>query len=186
MWWQPDQRTESDSEMKLFVNIVSYQLIWFLCILGGNKGALISLSLLAIHLIISNKRRADLRMMCFLLFLGLTVDGTLHQVGLFSFTTSGFPIPFWLMVIWLGLAITPHHSLAWMQDRPLLSAVFGALGGPAAYWAGVRMGAASFNWPLLYSLAFLAVLWGVLWTLVMRFSLTSQADQKNACARLSK
>ena len=172
--------------MKILFNVVSYQLIWFLCILGGNKGALISLPLLVIHLIITNKRGADLRMMGFLLFLGLLVDGTLHQVGFFSFTTTGFPIPLWLIVIWLGLAITPHHSLAWLQNRPLLSAVFGALGGPAAYWAGVRLGAASFNWPVLYSLAFLAVLWALLWTLVMRFSVTSQADPQTVCTGSSK
>lgn len=172
--------------MKILFNIVTYQLIWFLCILGGNKGALISLPLLIIHLFITDKRLADLRMMGFLLFLGVLVDGTLHQVGFFSFTTAGFPIPFWLMAIWLGLAITPHHSLAWLQDRPLLSAVFGALGGPAAYWAGVRLGAASFNWPLLYSLPFLGVLWALLWTMVMRFSLTSQAIPHNDYTKSSK
>jgi hypothetical protein len=57
-----------------------------------------------------------------------------------------------------------------MKKRPFLSGFFGALGGPLAYWAGVRLGAASFNWPLLQSIITLAVVWALLWPLVMLFS----------------
>lgn len=166
--------------MRKLCNILLYQSIWFLCILSNQIGPLISLLLIVVHLVTTNKRAADLRMMAFLVFLGLLVDGTLHQVGFFSFANSGVPIPFWLVVIWLGLAITPHHSLAWMQNRPLLSALFGGLGGPAAYWAGVRLGAASFNWPLASSLGLLALLWALLWVAIMHFSVTSQKPPHKA------
>jgi len=158
------------------LNIFLYQLIWFSSVLGGNKGAVIALIFLLIHLVITKKRVADLKMMGFMLFVGLLVDGTLQQVGFFKFTVTGFPIPLWLMVIWLGLATTPHHSLAWLKKRPLLSAVFGAIGGPVAYWAGVRLGAASFNWPLLQSLLFLAFIWAFIWALVMHYSVMSTSD----------
>ncbi|WP_240744267.1 DUF2878 domain-containing protein [Desulfopila sp. IMCC35006] len=154
-----------------------YQLIWFLCVLGGNRGALAALPLLLMHLALTGSRAADLKMMGIMAFLGLAVDGTLQHIGFFKFTTAGFPIPLWLMVIWLGLAITPHHSLAWLQSRPVLSAVFGALGGPAAYWAGVRLGAASFQWPLLQALAFLSLLWACLWSLVMYCSMHAKVDE---------
>lgn len=170
MLLQPAQAAGSDEPMRLLVNILFYQAIWVLCVLAGNKGAIAGLVIVLIHLVITDRRRDDLKMMGFMLFTGLLVDGTLHQVGFFSFTVSGFPIPFWLMVIWLGLAITPHHSLAWLKKRPLLSLLFGALGGPLAYWAGARLGAASFNWQLLYSLPLLALIWGLLWPAVMLFS----------------
>lgn len=143
-----------------------------MCVVGGNKGAIAGLFVLLIHLVITESRMDDLKMMGFLLFTGFLVDGTLQQIGFFTFTTSGFPIPFWLMVIWMGLAITPHHSLAWLKNRPLLSLLFGALGGPLAYWAGSRLGAASFNWELPYSLALLAIIWGLLLPAVMLFSVT--------------
>lgn len=117
-----------------------------------------------------------MRMMGFLLFMGLLVDGTLHQVGFISFTVTGFPIPFWLMAIWLGLAITPHHSLAWLQNRLLLAMLLGAMGGPAAYWAGVRLGAATFNYGLLFSLSILACIWAFVWPAVMFFSVVSKND----------
>lgn len=175
MLLQPVQAIDSFSKMNI-LNIFLYQLIWFSSVLGGNKGTIIALTFLFIHLVITKTRVADLKMMGFMLFLGLLVDGTLLQVGFFTFTITGFPIPLWLMVIWLGLAITPHHSLAWLKKRPLLSAVFGAIGGPVAYWAGTRMGAASFNWPLLPSLLFLAFIWAFIWTLVMYFSVMSTSD----------
>ena len=141
-----------------------------LCVLGGNAYAYGGLVLLLVHLYFSPVRGDDLRMMGLLLFIGLLVDGTLHQLGFFSFTETGFPIPHWLMIIWLGLAITPHHSLAWLKHRPLLSILFGALGGPAAYWAGVRLGAATFNWQLFPSLLTLAGIWAILWPIVMHLS----------------
>ena len=177
----PVQEIDNSSEMKLLLNVLLYQLVWLFCVLWGNMGAIIALPLLVIHLVITRNREADLKMMGFMLFLGLLVDGTLQQVGFFEFTNTGFPIPLWLMVIWLGLAITPHHSLAWMKNRPLLWSIFGAMGGPAAYWAGTRLGAASFNWPQLQSLAFLAVIWAFIWSLVMFFSVISgsEEDEKN-------
>ncbi|HHD63778.1 MAG TPA: DUF2878 domain-containing protein [Desulfobulbaceae bacterium] len=108
--------------------------------------------------------------------MGIVVDGTLQKVGFFTFMSPGFPIPFWLMMIWLGLAITPHHSLSWMKKRLFLAALFGAMGGPAAYWAGVRLGVASFTWPLPQALLLLALIWSVLWTTVMHLSVISAAD----------
>ncbi|MGW8195131.1 MAG: DUF2878 domain-containing protein [Desulforhopalus sp.] len=161
--------------MRIFVNVLSYQTIWFLSVLGGNKGALFGLAIVLLHLLLTDNRKDDLKMVGFMLFVGMLVDGTLHQIGFFSFTSGGFPLPFWLIVIWLGLAITPHHSLAWLKKHPWYSMLFGALGGPLAYWAGVRLGAASFNWPPTPSLIILAVIWGLLWPVVMHFSVTGKS-----------
>lgn len=160
--------------MKTAINIGIYQMIWFLCVFWGNIGAFGGLVLIVVHFVLSDKKREDLRMAGFLLFFGLVVDGTLVKIGFFSFTTPGFPLPFWLMVIWVGLAITPNHSLAWMKHKPGLSLFFGAIGGPAAYWAGVRLGAATFHWELVPSLISLAVVWAALWTVIMHISVATE------------
>lgn len=153
--------------MNPFINVGINQAIWFLCVLRGNTGALFALPLLVLNILLSRHRRADLQMIGVLLPIGILVDGTLQTIGFFSFTSTGFPMPLWLAVIWAALAALPHHCLAWMKKRILLSAFFGAFGGPLAYWAGVRLGAATFHWPLLSSLALLAVVWAFLWTGVM-------------------
>ncbi len=153
--------------MSLFINVLIYQVVWFLCVFKGYTGALISLLLLLAHLIRSPHREADLKMMFALLIIGVIVDGIIHQAGFISYRVDGVPIPFWLAVIWLALAILPHHSLRWLKKRPLLSSLFAAVGGPLAYWAGVRMGSAEFNGPLLQSLTLLAVVWALLWPVAM-------------------
>lgn len=160
--------------LKILCNVIIYQTIWLLSVLGGDNWAWGGLILLLVHLAISPTRAADLQMMAFLLFTGILVDGSLQYAGFFTFTVTGFPIPRWLMIIWLGLAITPHHSLAWLKNRHLLSMMLGGIGGPAAYWAGVRLGAAAFNWPLLPSLCTLAIIWALLWPAVMYFSVLSK------------
>lgn len=164
--------------MKILVNVLTYQAIWFSGIMWGNQGAILGCILLVIHLARSECRAADLKMMGFLLILGFLVDGTLQQVGFFSFTTPGFPIPFWLLVIWLGLGVTPHHSLKWLKNKLLLACLFGALGGPVAYWAGTRMGAATFNWPLPSSLFVLVLVWSALFPAIMLFSTKCTSPQQ--------
>lgn len=156
--------------MKLIINALAYQAVWLSAILCGNPGAVAGCFIVLILLVTSECKGDDLKMIGFLLFLGLLVDGTLQQVGFFSFRGSGFPIPFWLLVIWLGFAMTIHHSLSWFKDKLLLAALFGGLGGPVAYWAGTRLGAASFNWSLPSSLLVLAVVWSLIFPAIMLFS----------------
>ena len=164
--------------MKILINVLTYEAIWFLGIKWGNQGAILGCILLIVHLVRSECKAADLKIMGFLLVLGFLVDGTLQQVGFFSFTTPGFPIPFWLLVIWLGLGITPHHSLDWLKSKLLLACFLGALAGPAAYWGGARLGAATLNWPLPSSLFVLALVWSVVLPTIMLFSAKCSSPQQ--------
>ena len=152
------------------INICAYQAVWALCVFFGNFGALISLPILAGHLLFMPHRREDLQMMGLLLLTGCIVDGMLHFFGLISFTETNIPIPIWLMVIWLALALLPNHSLNWMKGRPMLSSAFGAIGGPLAYWAGVKAGAAEFGQALLPSILLLGLIWTLIWPAAMQIA----------------
>lgn len=153
--------------MNIWINIGIYQAIWFLCIFLENVGALLSLPLILLHLYLSPYKLQDAKQVAIFLLAGVIIDGTLHALGFITYNVSAYPIPPWLVVIWLALATLPHHSLNWLKGRYKLSTLFGALGGPLAYWAGVRVGAATFNWSLLISLITLAIIWGTLWPSVM-------------------
>lgn len=168
------------------VNVAIYQFIWFLCVLKGNTGAFFALPLIVLHLYFSECRKSDVIVMGAFLLAGVVIDGGLHLAGFFSFTVSGKPLPFWLVVIWLALSILPNHSLSWMKRRPLLCAIFGALGGPLAYWAGERLGAASFAFPLYWSIPILAVVWAIFWPLAMSLaSNLSSNTEKRATGSLA-
>lgn len=163
--------------MRLIANAIAYQAVWFLGILWANPGAMVGCCIILILLGTSKRRDDDLKMIGFLMFLGVLVDGTLQQVGFFTFKSPGLPIPVWLLVIWMGLAMTIHHSLSWLKDKLLLAAILGGLGGPLAYWAGTRTGAASFNWSLPSSLLLLAIVWSLVFPTIMLFSKKIQPVQ---------
>lgn len=170
--------------MKYIVNALAYQAVWFLSILWSNQGAAIGCVIIIILLATSERRLDDLKMMGYLMFLALLIDGTLQQVGFFTFSNPGVPIPFWLLVLWVGLGMTIHHSFAWLKERLFLASLLGGIGGPAAYWAGVRMGAASFNWSLPVSLLVLSLVWSLMFPSVMLFS-TLQRKSSHENKKLS-
>lgn len=157
--------------MNWVLNAALYQVVWFVSVLGGNDHIWAGLLLLLSHFYFSPCRRADGILVALLLGIGLLLDGTLRGIGFFRFNADGFPIPLWLMLIWMALATLPNHSLSWIKHRPVLAALFGMTGGPLAYWAGERLGAAAFQWPLVESLLLLALIWGLLMPAIMLMSL---------------
>lgn len=145
-------------------------MIWFCCVLGENTGSFAGLGLVGLHLAISSRRLDDLRMIIILLSIGCLLDGSLQQLGILQFTPPGLPIPFWLAVIWAGLALLVHHSLAWMKGKYMLCSIFGAIGGPLAYAAGAALGKADFARGEVLGLIVLGVVWSGLWPGVMRLA----------------
>ncbi len=90
--------------MKLLLNAVLYQTIWFIAILGGTRYLWCGLILLGVHFSLSSKRKADALLMLSVLMIGLMVDGVLKYSGFFSFSRDQFPLPLWLMLIWVAFA----------------------------------------------------------------------------------
>ena len=66
-----------------------------------------------------------------------------------------------MVALWLNLAMALHTSLRWLTGRCLLAAVLGTITGPLSYYAGVRLGALTFNPNLVISLVVLALVWGL-------------------------
>jgi hypothetical protein len=60
--------------------------------------------------------------------------------------------------IWIALALTLQSSMSWLSGRYLLAGILGAISGPFAYWAGVRMGAGAVT-DLTTTMICLSVIW---------------------------
>lgn len=78
------------------------------------------------------------------MFAGLAWESLLVSLGLFRYGSGNFLAglaPYWILALWAQFATTLNLSLAWLKDRALLAATFGAVGGPLAFWAGQRLGA---------------------------------------------
>lgn len=152
---------------RIMLNFAIYQTNWLICVIGQDSLLWLALLLIGCHFLISPVPGKDLVMMLVITTCGMALDGTLKAIGFFSFPSDFWPIPLWLMVLWMTLALLPHHSLHWLKGRWRLSASLAALGGPLAYWGGVRLEAAVFNWSLVASIFLLAILWACFWPLMM-------------------
>jgi hypothetical protein len=61
--------------------------------------------------------------------------------------------------MWINFALTLRFSMSWLLGRYFLGAAIGALGGPAAYYAGARLGAVEFETSLTTSLVVVGLVW---------------------------
>ncbi len=85
------------------------------------------------------------------------------------FNLAGQPAlaPLWLACLWPVFATTLMHSFAVLQNRLLLAAVCGALGGALSYIAGVRLSAMEFASPL-WGPVLLGALWAAVFPLLLQ------------------
>lgn len=146
---------------KAWFNALWFQTTWFCTVLGRGDLLLVSLGLIGLHLLLVPQRRLEVRQLALLGGIGISVDTGLSAIGVFQFQ-GGVLLPGWLGCLWLAFATTPGRSLAFLGARPWLTALAGCLVFPFNYFAGSRLGAVEFGWPLWQSLLIMAVIWSLL------------------------
>ena len=132
------------------INFGLFQILWFACILGAAHSILWPCILLFLGFAIwqlspSNRHPGDFRLMLICLATGLIVDSGWVQLGIIQYQAA-IPTPefspIWILILWMGMALTLNHSLAWLKKRLWLAAVFAAVASPLSYYAGSSLGAA--------------------------------------------
>ncbi|MEM7049806.1 MAG: DUF2878 domain-containing protein [Acidobacteriota bacterium] len=168
--------------MSNLVNGLSVQLGWWVSILAAvaghpEIGPPVVLILIALHLVKTGDKRRELATVAVLGLVGTAADTLQMKLGLLTFVTPTEVLcPLWITALWLHFAITPRASLAFLRRRPLLAAGLGSLAGPAAYFAGSRLGAVSFAPQAAWSLLSLALVWALVLPAMMWFSWRGSAD----------
>ncbi|WP_236848801.1 DUF2878 domain-containing protein [Candidatus Thiodictyon syntrophicum] len=154
---------------RVLLNFVAYQIAWFACVLGGAHqlpwvGVAVTAVAVAIHLVLVPAPGRDALLILTVAAIGALWDGLLVGLGILEYP-SGVVLPWlapvWIIAMWAGFATTLHVSLRWLLGRWRLATLFGALGGPLAYYAGMRLGAVNFPDPVV-ALAVLAGGWSIL------------------------
>jgi hypothetical protein len=176
--------------MKTFANFVGYQLVWFAVVAtaGGTRpwlGLAAAAAFITLQMALSDRRALDLRLLALALLLGLTIDGTLSELGWIRYAGPSPAVPpggapLWILALWTSFSLTLTRSLAWLSTHPVWAAVFGAIGGPIAYWSAARgFHAVRFAPPSYRAIAALAVGWSagmtVLFYVVRRFPRSAPA-----------
>ena len=87
------------SAYPLWLNIVLFQSIWFLAVLGQEKLAWLIVPLLAIHVWLVDDRLGELRLVAPVVALGVLADSVLALTGVFVFEPAPpvLPLPLWLV-----------------------------------------------------------------------------------------
>jgi len=162
--------------LRLFVLFVVVQVAWFAVVLSAARGsiwigpAIAAALLLAASFQLPSSARVRWLLAALLLGLaGAAGDSILAAAGLVRFAAGYWPwlAPPWIVALW-SLSALWLPRLSALSRQPMIAAVLGAIGGPAAYAGGVRLGAATFRSPSWPSLLALAIEWGIALPLMLR------------------
>jgi hypothetical protein len=149
------------------VNVAGVNAGWFACVLGAARGApwlgiMVVAALLAVHLGFNRPARTEMRLALAGAVFGFFFDTALIAGGAYEARRWLMPAPLatlWLLALWVNFALVLNVALRCLHERHALAAFLGAVGGPAAYFAGERFGALTLCRPLPYSLVPLAATW---------------------------
>ena len=157
--------------MKIWGNVIGYQIVWFTAVLGASRGlawpaAIAAVLFAAWQLATSSERAVEVRLVLVAVALGVVLDGALAATDQVRYAAPSPALPpggapVWILARWVAFALTLNRSLGWLMGKPLVSLLLGAIGGPLAYMAAGRLGAAAFSLPHWHGLLALAVGWAV-------------------------
>jgi hypothetical protein len=156
------------------INVVLFQAAWFAAVLGAAGGLpwlgpLVIIPTLAVHLALQDDRRGEVKLLLAAGVLGFIFDTAFVAGGVFTPLRHLLPRPFsppWMVCLWLNFAATLNVSMAWLRGRYLLATLFGAIGGPLAYYSGAKLGATE-ALPSSTGMLLLAIGWGIMTPLLV-------------------
>lgn len=169
----------------ILLNIILFQVGWFACVLTAASshpyfGAVIALVILGTHLFISKQYKQELRIIFIAMMLGLIWDSLLVSTGWISYQSGmvfDFMAPYWIVLMWALFAMTINSSLSWMKEKLALASVFGAIAGPLAYYAGVKLGSVYFIYEINALIA-LSIGWAIFTPLLLKLSEAGVSREK--------
>ncbi len=134
--------------MNMIINFIAFQIGWFSSVIGAANqmpwlGPLVFLMVLALHYRQARRPQAELLLIISCGAIGLVFDSMLVVCGWVTYPSglvSDQLAPYWIVTMWMLFGTTLNLSMGWLKGRPILAAAFGAVGGPASYIAGQKLG----------------------------------------------
>jgi hypothetical protein len=166
------------TRMAVAANFVLFQLGWFACVLGAargyaREGSLVALAIVAAQVARAPRPRRELALVAAAVVFGAVFDSLLALSGWLRYDTGVLvegTAPYWIVALWALFATTLNVSLRALRTRPWLGVLLGLIGGPAAYYAGARLGALTLV-QAVPALAALAIGWAVATPLLFALAL---------------
>jgi hypothetical protein len=173
----------------VLINFAIFQLCWFACVLSGAAALpAIGISVVAVAVVyhLSRARRPlpEAALLVSAGLIGAAWDGQLAGYGWLIYPSGEFAhwiAPSWIIAMWVSFATTLNVSMRWLRGRPELAVLFGAIGGPLAFYAGQRLGGVQFS-DTLVALAALSAGWALITPMLVALAtrLDGYAEQATA------
>ncbi|MCK9505271.1 MAG: DUF2878 domain-containing protein [Porticoccaceae bacterium] len=165
-------------------NFIQFQICWFALVLSVANatpwlGIAIAGALLALHCW-RFAMPGEWQLLAVVGLLGWLWESLLQTTGLMNYAGEKYwaPLaPLWLAMLWINFAATLNHSMAWLKGQWFYALLLGASGAPLAFWAGVKLGAASFGEELL-ALVVISLGWALLLPLIVHWAAIINGDNK--------
>lgn len=143
------------------INGLWFQVVWFICVLFKQDGVLVTGLLLLVALIFMRLNTRILLAAALVTAGGCMIDTLLTQLGLFKFdeSTCRSCIPLWLILLWGAFSLTLFSSLSYLQHRPAIAALAGAIAAPMSYFAAFKLGAVSFHYDATVTMGIISAIW---------------------------
>ena len=163
------------------LNSLCYTVGWFWCVLFGIHGQSIVATIGAVFLILFQlyctkiKDTAlyiqDVLLVIFSVPLGALLEIFFIQTNLIHYanTTKMLP-PIWIVLLYPLFSLLINHSLKIIKKNYLASFLFGFLGAPLSYVAGISLGGLTFPYPLLPTWIMIGICWGLFLCLLTKIA----------------
>jgi hypothetical protein len=133
----------------VLVNFVLFQLCWFACVLGAANGYpwwAFALVVVAVgwQCLYAPQPKQALLLVLLVTVAGGVLDQVMVNHDLVRYEAHGWSdkvVPVWILALWISFASTLNVSMRWLQAYPVVAVLFGAIGGPLAYFAAQKLGA---------------------------------------------
>jgi hypothetical protein len=161
----------------VIMNFLLFQVGWFICVWSAAAGrpwigVLVIAGVVAAHVLRSPVPRKEFQLVLLALGIGLVFDSFLVLQGWLKYPSGNLAphiAPVWIVALWGLFATILNVSLRWMRGRWMAASLFGAIGGPAAYYGGLQLGALEFG-NMEAGLTALAIGWALLTPLLLALS----------------
>lgn len=152
-------------------NVLMFNVSWFAILLTQSSflAPVIVLLHLSAHFYCMGKGRPELLLIAGVTVFGFAIDQILFAAGVFNLEGQSAYAPLWLTCLWPVFASTLMHAFDWLQNRIILSTIFGAVGGAMSYIAGVRLTSIEFG-SLFWGPVIIGALWAVAFPLFLKIS----------------
>jgi hypothetical protein len=156
---------------KLIVNTLLFQLGWFASVFGGDSlWLLVALAVVLVHLLWTSSWAAEGKLLVSVFIVGSALDSFLLNMGVFDFGEPRVLIPLWLASLWLLLATTLNHCMAWTAQPWWRGSLLGAIAAPLSYYAGAQIAGVGLPYGTWQTLLLLAVIWALVMPVLHGFA----------------